>query len=129
MPNKNDLVKVFWNKVALNKTTGLPPSIPFHAAQQLEGTKSIWKERPPVKVDYDLLTILFTKKKVESKKSLDIEKAAPVKVIRVLEGNRSREVGIAMAKLPAARHIKQAVLNMDPSHITRESIAVRADIC
>ena len=79
-----------------------------------------------MKVDYDQLTLLFTKKKVESKRSLDIEKAAPVKVIRVLEGNRSREVGIAMAKLPAARHIKQAIMSMDPSHISRESITVRS---
>ena len=38
---------------------------------------------------------------------------------------RSREVGIAMAKLPASRHIKQAIINMDSAHITRESINVR----
>ena len=55
---------------------------------------------------------------------MESDKPATVKFIRVLEGNRSREVGIAMAKLPAARHIKQAILNMDPSHITRESITV-----
>ena len=87
-------------------------------------TKSIWKERPEVKVDYDQLVTLFTKRKLETRKSTDNEKPTAVKFIRVLEGNRSREVGIAMAKLPAARHIKQAILNMDPSHITRESITV-----
>ncbi|XP_063675257.1 FH1/FH2 domain-containing protein 3-like [Bolinopsis microptera] len=120
--NKKDLVKVFWSKVNLNKTTGLPPTIPGYAASKIE-SKSIWRERPEVKVDYDQLAVLFAKKKIETSKSLDTEKSTAAKFIRVLEGNRSRTVGLQLPHLPAARHIKQAILNMDTSHITREGIS------
>ena len=41
-----------------------------------------------MKVDEAALTKLFTKKQIEAKAAVDPSKLAPVKIIRVLDGNR-----------------------------------------
>ena len=42
----------------------------------------------------------------------------------MLNPNRSRNINIAMTRLPATRYLKPAIMNMDTAHLTREGIEV-----
>ena len=54
------------------------------------------------------------------------EEKPKVKVITVLDQRRANNILIEISRLPAPRHIKTAILNMDHTHFTKEVVEVCA---
>ena len=54
------------------------------------------------------------------------EEKPKLKVITVLDQRRANNILIEISRLPAPRHIKTAILNMDHTHFTKEVVEVRA---
>lgn len=54
------------------------------------------------------------------------EEKPKLKVITVLDQRRANNILIEISRLPAPRHIKTAILNMDYTHFTKEVVEVCA---
>ena len=111
---KQNLKKLNWKRQVINQ--------PFIARA---GGTVIWKELPKVEVPHEAFSHLF------AQRTLDI----PIKTVNstdggggkgksltVLDQRRANNILIEIKRLPAARHIKAAILNMDYSYFSREIV-------
>jgi len=107
---------------------------------RVEKFGSIWKELENVEVPKEKFESLFAVKTVEVKpevrarlstslhtllilQSPDMKKKK--KELTVLDQRRANNVLIEIKRLPAPRHLKAALLNMDDTHFNKEMVEVR----
>eukprot|EP00731_Ephydatia_muelleri_P026515 Em0018g615a len=113
MPKQN-LKKLNWKRQVINQPT----------IARAGGTV-IWKELPKVEVPHEAFSHLFAQRTLDiPMKAVDSTDGGggKGKSLTVLEQRRANNILIEIKRLPAVRHIKAAILNMDYSYFSREIV-------